>query len=97
MREALSREFKAGILAYDDRPRGTWALDNCAQIAALVSRLFFTQEVLAAFERMEDGDEDAMKAGFSCMLVWTNTTVIKSHQRDPGICCRKNTNGRSVN
>lgn len=75
MREALSCEFKASIVAYDDRPRGTWTLDNCAQIATLVSRLFFTQEILAAFGRLEDGDEDAMKASCSPMLVWTNTAV----------------------
>ena len=62
MREALSAEYKAVVVAYDEKPRGKWLFDQSVQTTITTSRTFFTQEVNSAFNDMEDGKEDALKA-----------------------------------
>ena len=62
MREALSAEYKAAVVAYDEKPRGKWLFDQSVQTTITTSRTFFTQEVNSAFNDMEDGKEDALKA-----------------------------------
>lgn len=61
MRAALSAEFKAAIPTYDDRPRIKWLTENSVQNTMVVSRLIFTADINAAFDDMEDGNEDALK------------------------------------
>ena len=61
MRSALSSEFKAAITTYDEKPRGKWIFDYSAQNTIVVSRTFFTADVNAAFEDLEEGNEDALK------------------------------------
>lgn len=61
MRGALSAEFKAAIPTYDDRPRTKWLTENSVQNTMVVSRLIFTADINAAFDDMEDGNEDALK------------------------------------
>lgn len=61
MRAALSREFKAAITTYDEHPRTKWIMDWSVQNTMVVSRLFFTQDVSAAFQEMEEGNEEALK------------------------------------
>lgn len=61
MRAALSAEFKAAIPTYDDRPRTKWLTENSVQNTMVVSRLIFTADINAAFDDMEDGNEDALK------------------------------------
>ena len=63
MREALSAEFKAAIPTYDDRLRAKWLTENSVQNTLVVSRLMFTADITAAFEDMEEGNEDALKVG----------------------------------
>lgn len=62
MRKALSAEYKAAVVAYDEKPRGKWLFDQSVQTTITTSRTFFTQEVNSAFNDMEDGKEDALKA-----------------------------------
>ena len=46
MRSALSHEFKNTIPTYDEKPRIKWIFENSVQNTVVVSRLFFTQEVV---------------------------------------------------
>lgn len=62
MRAALSHEFKVAIPAYDEKPRTKWIFDYSVQNTIMVSRTFFTQDVNEAFEELEEGNEDALKA-----------------------------------
>lgn len=62
MRAALSHEFKVAIPAYDEKPRVKWIFDYSVQNTIMVSRTFFTQDVNEAFEELEEGNEDALKA-----------------------------------
>ena len=62
MREALSAEFKAAVLKYDERPRTRWLTENSVQNTLTVSRLMFTADINAAFDEMEEGNVGALKA-----------------------------------
>jgi hypothetical protein len=61
MRSALSSEFKAVIGTYEEKPRTTWVFEPSVQNMIVVSRLYFTADVNAAFDDLEDGNEDALK------------------------------------
>ena len=61
MREALSTEFKAAVLTYDERPRTKWLTENSVQNTLTVSRLMFTADINAAFDEMEEGNAGALK------------------------------------
>jgi dynein heavy chain len=61
MKCALRAEFRAALHAYDEMPRGKWILQFSAQIAVLVSRIAFTQEVNDALAQVEGGDDEALK------------------------------------
>ena len=61
MRAALFHEFKLSVPKYDQMPRTKWMFEQSAQNTITVSRLIFTQEVNEAFDRLEDGDDNAMK------------------------------------
>lgn len=63
MRGALSYEFKSAIATYDEKPRTKWIFDYSVQNTIVVSRLFFTQDISAAFDEMEEGNENALKVG----------------------------------
>ena len=61
MRAALFAEFKISVPKYDQMPRTKWMFEQSAQNTIVVSRLIFTQEVNEAFDRLEDGDDNAVK------------------------------------
>ncbi|CAD7696266.1 unnamed protein product [Ostreobium quekettii] len=62
MKAALIAEFKAAIPPYDEMPRTKWLFNWSAQNTIVVTRTFFTQEVNEAFDELEEGNEDALKA-----------------------------------
>ena len=91
MRAALSAEFKAAIAAYDEKPRGKWIFDFSAQNTVVASRTFFTADVNAAFEDLEEGNEDALKV--RCDLVYFSHTLLCAFKRysvpvDPRYLCQ---------
>ncbi|GBF97683.1 flagellar outer dynein arm heavy chain beta [Raphidocelis subcapitata] len=64
MKAGLAAEFKRAMPTYDEVPRTTWILRYSAQATVVVSRTFFTQEVNEAFDELEEGNEDALKAEY---------------------------------
>ncbi|KAF5834390.1 hypothetical protein DUNSADRAFT_8976 [Dunaliella salina] len=62
MQMALRAEYRRALDAYDELPRTQWIFKFSAQNTIVVTRTFFTQEVNEAFEELEEGNEDAMKA-----------------------------------
>lgn len=74
MRSALSAEFKAAMLSYDEKPRGKWLFDYSAQNTVVVSRTYFTADINTAFEDLEEGNEDALKV---FLLPIRNTSYAK--------------------
>ena len=77
MRAAMSAEYKAAVVSYDEKPRGKWLFDHSVQTTITTSRTFFTQEVNSAFNDIEDGKEDALKARHTLLkLTWLEWTAI---------------------
>jgi hypothetical protein len=58
------RPLPRAIPSYDEAPRTSWILRHSAQATVAVSRTFFTQEVNEAFDELEEGNEDALKAEY---------------------------------
>ena len=60
---ALTLREKLGeaILAYLEMPRERFLADTCAQIAITTSQLWWTTEVYGAFDKLESGNETAVK------------------------------------
>ena len=69
MREALSAEFKAAVLTYDERPRTKWLTENSVQNTLTVSRLMFTADINAVFDEMEEGNAGALKVRTCCLII----------------------------
>jgi len=93
MRAALSAEFKAAVAGYDEKPRGRWLFDHSVQTTITASRTFFTQEITGAFNDLEDGKEDALKARAPAPLVCPPCSVRGSAHR-PARARRPSTSGR---
>lgn len=66
MRSALTAELKAAICTYEAKPRTQWIFDSSVQSTIVASRLFFTADVSAAFDDLEEGNEDALKVIVHC-------------------------------
>eukprot|EP01051_Picozoa_sp_SAG22_P001082 SAG22_NODE_38_length_26325_cov_107.302067_20_plen_235_part_00 len=49
--------------AYEEgtKPRHEWAVDWCAQMAVLVSRVIYTEDIGRCFDQLEEGNDNALK------------------------------------
>eukprot|EP01046_Picozoa_sp_COSAG06_P029046 COSAG06_NODE_2665_length_6474_cov_19.662745_2_plen_1866_part_01 len=61
MRTSLRRHQANGYKTYEDKPRHDWILEQCAQMAVLVSRIIYTEDVEKMFARLEKGESNASK------------------------------------
>lgn len=61
MRLALTVELRQAIATYEAKPRTQWLFDFSVQSTIVASRLYFTADINAAFDDLEEGNEDALK------------------------------------
>ena len=61
MRAALRAEFCTALPLYDEKPRAKWIFDQSVQNTIVITRVAYTQEVNAAFDAMEEGNDTALK------------------------------------
>ena len=61
MRATLKRLMGEAVSAYEEKPREQWIFDHPAQITLAGTQIWWTTEVNAAFGRLEEGYETAMK------------------------------------
>lgn len=61
MRRTLRLYFASGVLAYDEMPRDQFLFAFPAQVALCGTQIWWTTEVNMAFERLEEGYENALK------------------------------------
>ncbi|KXS10801.1 hypothetical protein M427DRAFT_103173 [Gonapodya prolifera JEL478] len=61
MRTTLRQLLGEAVLAYEEKPREQWVLDHAAQVALTGTQVWWTTEVNAAFARLEEGYENALK------------------------------------
>ncbi|KAJ3365528.1 hypothetical protein HDU91_002183, partial [Kappamyces sp. JEL0680] len=61
MRETLRNLLGESVTSYEEKPREQWIFDFPAQIVLAGSQIWWTTEVNAAFARLEEGYENALK------------------------------------
>ena len=61
MRKTLRIYFQDGVMAYDEMPRDQFLFAFPAQVALCGTQIWWTTEVNMAFERLEEGYENALK------------------------------------
>jgi len=61
MRKSLRLYFGESVGAYDEKPRDQFLLDFPAQVALCATQISWSAEVNQAFQRLEEGYENALK------------------------------------
>ncbi|XP_069945104.1 dynein beta chain, ciliary-like [Cherax quadricarinatus] len=61
MRATVRARMTDAVAAYEDRPRDQWVGDYPAQVALTGTQIYWTVEVNAAFSRLEEGYENALR------------------------------------
>ena len=61
MRSSLRHLLKEAVAGYDERPKDSWIWDYPAQVALTASQIAWNAEVTSAFQKLEEGYENAMK------------------------------------
>jgi dynein heavy chain len=61
MRKTLRHSLGEAVVTYEEKPREQWIFDFSAQITLAGTQIWWTTEVNAAFGRLEEGYENAMK------------------------------------
>jgi dynein heavy chain len=61
MRATVRHTLGKAVHAYDERPREHWVFDFPAQVALTGTQIWWTAEVSAAFSKLEEGYDNALK------------------------------------
>jgi dynein heavy chain len=61
MQATVRHIFSEAVVTYEDKPREQWLFDYPAQVALASTQVWWTTEVNLAFQRLEEGYENAMK------------------------------------
>jgi hypothetical protein len=61
MRNTIRQYLGEAVNSYEDKPREQWLFDFPAQVSLCGSQVWWTAEVAAAFTRLEEGYENALK------------------------------------
>ncbi|XP_076454452.1 dynein beta chain, ciliary-like [Babylonia areolata] len=61
MTSTVRYEMSEAVAGYEEKPRDQWLFDYPAQVALCGTQIWWTTEVNAAFSRLEEGFENAMK------------------------------------
>ena len=63
------------MAAYEDKARDQWIMDYPAQVALTGSQIWWTVEVCAAFAKLEEGYENALKDFFRKQVTQLNALI----------------------
>ena len=61
MQATVRHIFSEAVVTYEDKPREQWLFEYPAQVALASTQVWWTTEVNLAFQRLEEGYENAMK------------------------------------
>jgi len=59
--DAVNASIDSAVSTMPDKPRVEWLFDHCAQPVLLSSQIYFANEVNAAFENIDSGDEGSLR------------------------------------
>lgn len=81
IKETLRLYLAEAIVSYEEQPRHEWLIDVNAQLVLVAAQLYWTSEVLQAFEALEENNENAMKDYYDKQVDQLNH-LIKAVQGD---------------
>ena len=62
--------------AYEEKPRDQWIMEYQAQVALTGSQIWWTVEVCAAFAKLEEGYENALKDFYRKQVSQLNALIV---------------------
>jgi dynein heavy chain len=85
MRKTLRDQLGEAAVTYEEKPRDQWIFDYPAQITLAGTQVWWTTEVNAAFNRLEEGYENSMKDYYRKMCgQLTNLITLIQGELTPG-------------
>lgn len=73
--ETVRYHLTEAVSTYEEKPRDQWIMDNQAQVALTGSQIWWTVEVCAAFAKLEEGYENALKDFYRKQVTQLNTLI----------------------
>nr|XP_018673081.1 dynein beta chain, ciliary [Ciona intestinalis] len=74
-RSTVRHQIQESVVAYEEKARDQWLFDYPAQVALAGSQIWWTTEVGIAFEKLEEGFENAMKDYNKKQVTQLNTLI----------------------
>ncbi|CAK8683563.1 unnamed protein product [Clavelina lepadiformis] len=74
-RSTVRQEIQDAFVAYEEKARDQWLFDYPAQVALTGSQIWWSSEVEIAFEKLEEGFENAMKDYHKKQVTQLNTLI----------------------
>ncbi|XP_064623162.1 dynein beta chain, ciliary-like [Lineus longissimus] len=75
MRDTVRHYFTEAVVTYEEKPRDQWLSDYLAQVALCGTQIWWTTEVNIAFNRLEEGYENALKDYNKKQIQQLNTLI----------------------
>ena len=75
MRESIRVEFSKAMASYDHNPREKWLFDYPAQVSLAGTQISWTSEVSNAFNKLEEGYENALKDYYKKQIIMLNNLI----------------------
>lgn len=101
--ETVRYHLTEAVSAYEEKPRDQWIMEYPAQVALTGSQIWWTVEVCAAFAKLEEGYENALKDFYRKQVTQLNALIghllgdLSSGDRQKimticTVCIRRNAN-----
>ncbi|XP_076032504.1 dynein heavy chain at 93AB [Oratosquilla oratoria] len=75
MRRTMREVLTEAVAMYEEAPRERWAIEYPAQMALTGTQIWWTLEVNSAFERLEEGYENALRDYYRKQVQQLNTLI----------------------
>lgn len=73
--ETVRFHLTEAVGAYEEKPRDQWIIEYPAQVALTGSQIWWTVEVCAAFAKLEEGYENALKDFYRKQVAQLNALI----------------------
>ncbi len=73
--EMMREQLETSVNGYVEQTRERWLSEYCSQLCITTSQIWWTSEVNQAFERLEQGNEGAIKDYAATLVTGLNTYI----------------------
>lgn len=75
MRKSVKHHIHQAVISYDEKPREQWIMDYEAQPSLCGTQIWWTTEVNMAFNRLEEGFENALRDYLKKQITQLNVLI----------------------